>query len=85
MLRAALGDVAFEVLDERAASFACSCSYERAVSLISSIEQGELEAMLCEDRGAAMTCHFCNATYRIGEARWRRSCRQKLYTALLED
>ena len=68
MLRAALGDVGFEVLDERAASFACSCSYERAVSLISSIEQAELEAMLYEDRGAAMTCHFCNSTYRIGEA-----------------
>lgn len=67
MLSAALGDVPFEVLEERPVGFACSCSYDRAVSLISSIERGELESMLREDKGAAMTCHFCNSTYRIDE------------------
>ncbi len=67
LLRAALGDVPFEVLNERPVSFACACSYERAVSLISAIDQTELESMLREDRGAAMTCHFCNSTYRIDE------------------
>jgi molecular chaperone Hsp33 len=68
LLRAGLGDVPFEVSEERAVSFACSCSYERAVSLISSIERGELETILREDRGAAMTCHFCNETYRLDES-----------------
>jgi molecular chaperone Hsp33 len=68
LLRAALGDVEFEVLDERQVSFACSCSYERAVSMISSIDRAELESMLREDRGAVMTCHFCNETYRLDEA-----------------
>jgi molecular chaperone Hsp33 len=67
LLRAALGEVPFEVLEEREVGFACTCSYERAVSLVSSIEAGELEAMLREDRGAALTCHFCNETYRIDE------------------
>jgi molecular chaperone Hsp33 len=67
LLRAALGDVPFEVSEERAVSFACTCSYDRAVSLISSIERGELESILREDRGAAMTCHFCNETYRLDE------------------
>ncbi|MBC7933566.1 MAG: Hsp33 family molecular chaperone HslO [Rubrivivax sp.] len=67
LLRAALGDIQFEVLEEREVSFACTCSYERAASLISSIEAEELEAMLREDRGAALTCHFCNETYRIDE------------------
>ena len=67
MLRAALGGVAFEVLEERPVSFACTCSYERVVSLIASIEPGELEAMLREDKGASLTCHFCNETYRIDE------------------
>lgn len=68
LLRAALGDVLFEILGEQPVSFACPCSYERAFSLISSIDRGELESMLAEDRGAAMTCHFCNETYLLDEA-----------------
>ncbi|HVG29031.1 MAG TPA: Hsp33 family molecular chaperone HslO [Pyrinomonadaceae bacterium] len=68
LLRTALGGIPFEVLGERPVSFACSCSYERAVSMISSIDRGELELILREDKGAAMTCHFCNETYRLDEA-----------------
>jgi molecular chaperone Hsp33 len=67
LLRAALGDVSFEVLEEREVGFACTCSYERVVSLVSSIDGAELESMLREDKGAALTCHFCNETYRIDE------------------
>jgi molecular chaperone Hsp33 len=68
LLRAALGEVPFEVLGgEREVGFACTCSYERAASLVSSIDGAELESMLREDRGAALTCHFCNETYRIDE------------------
>jgi molecular chaperone Hsp33 len=67
LLRAALGDVPFEVTEEHEVGFACTCSYERAVSLVSSIEPAELEAMLREDKGAALTCHFCNETYHIDE------------------
>ena len=67
LLATALGEVPFEILDERPVSFACSCSYDRAVSMISSIERDELETILREDRGAAMTCHFCNETYRLDE------------------
>lgn len=68
LLSAALGNIAFEILDEKPVSFTCSCSYERAVSMISSIDRAELESMLLEDHGAVMTCHFCNETYRIDEA-----------------
>ncbi|HEX6183347.1 MAG TPA: Hsp33 family molecular chaperone HslO [Pyrinomonadaceae bacterium] len=67
LLSAALGDVAFEVLEEREVGFSCTCSYERAASLVSSIDGAELESMLREDRGAALTCHFCNETYHIDE------------------
>ena len=67
LLKAALGDVQFEVLEEREVGFGCTCSYERAVSLVSSIDGAELESMLKEDKGASLTCHFCNETYRIDE------------------
>jgi molecular chaperone Hsp33 len=68
LLRSALGPIEFEILDERPVSFACPCSHERARSLISSIDRQELEAMLREDRGAVMTCHFCNESYRMDES-----------------
>jgi molecular chaperone Hsp33 len=67
LLRTALGEVPFEVLEESEVGFGCTCSYERAVSLVSSIEGAELESMLSEDRGASLTCHFCNETYHIDE------------------
>lgn len=67
LLRTALGGVPFEVLEEREVGFSCTCSYERAASLISSIDGAELESMLREDRGASLNCHFCNETYRIDE------------------
>lgn len=67
LLGVALGDIEFEILDERPVSFNCSCSYERAISLISSIDRSELESMLREDKGAVMTCHFCNESYRLDE------------------
>ncbi len=67
LLRTALGPINFEILGESAVGFACSCSFERAVSLIASIDRHELEAMLREDRGAVMTCHFCNESYRMDE------------------
>ncbi|OLE53879.1 MAG: Hsp33 family molecular chaperone [Acidobacteria bacterium 13_1_20CM_3_53_8] len=67
LLRTALGEVEFEILDEKRVSFACPCSYERAVSLISSVDRSEVESMLREDRGAVMTCHFCNESYRLNE------------------
>lgn len=72
LLKTALGNLPFEILEEQSVEFACSCSYERAASLISSIETGELEAMLREDKGATMTCHFCNESYRFNEAELER-------------
>lgn len=68
LLRTALGDLELEVLDEKPVSFNCPCSYERAVSMIASIDRAELESMLREDHGAVMTCHFCNETYKLDEA-----------------
>lgn len=67
LLHAALGQIGYEVLEEKPVSFDCPCSYERAVSMISSIDRAELESMLREDKGAVMICHFCNETYKLDE------------------
>jgi molecular chaperone Hsp33 len=68
LLKQALGAIDFEILEEKPIGFECTCSYERAVSLISSIERTELEAMLREDQGAILNCHFCNNEYRLDAA-----------------
>lgn len=69
LLKNALGGIEFEVLEEKLVGFACTCSYERAVSLISSIDRKELEIMLREDQGATMICHFCNNKYVLDAAK----------------
>ncbi len=67
LLHAALGSLELQVLEEKPVSFACTCSYGRAVSLISSLERAEVESMLREDKGAVMICHFCNEAYTVDE------------------
>lgn len=67
LLKLALGIIDFEVLEEREVSFECNCSFERAVSLISSLGRAEVASMLEEDKGAKMTCGFCSRLYTLDE------------------
>jgi len=68
LVKLALGIIDYEILEEKSVEFACNCSPERAVSLISSLGRTEVESMLREDKGASMTCGFCNETYKLNEA-----------------
>ena len=68
LVRLVLGVIDFEILEEREVAFRCNCSIEKAVSLISSLGPDEVALMLAEDKGAVMTCGFCNETYRLNEA-----------------
>jgi len=65
LLKLVLGVIDFEVLDERPVAFRCTCSYERAFSMISALGSDEVKSMMAEDKGAVMTCGFCNETYRL--------------------
>jgi molecular chaperone Hsp33 len=67
LLKLVLGVIDFEILEERDVSFACNCSFDRAVSLISSLGRNEVASMLAEDKGAKMTCGFCNELYTLDE------------------
>ncbi len=68
LVKLALGAIDFEILEEKEISFDCNCSFERAVSLIGSLGRDEVAAMLAEDKGAKMTCGFCNEIYTLDEA-----------------
>ena len=67
LLKRALGTVDFEILEENPIKFQCTCSRERAIGIISSIDHKEIESMLLEDKGAVLHCHFCNNEYRLTE------------------
>jgi molecular chaperone Hsp33 len=67
LVKLALGEIDFEVLEEKEISFECNCSFDRAVSLISSLGKDEVSSMLAEDKGAQMTCGFCNEVYTLDE------------------
>lgn len=68
LLRLALGEIDFEILEETNVEFRCNCSQDKAVSLIASLGNDEVASMLAEDKGATMTCGFCNETYRLDES-----------------
>ncbi len=65
MLRTLVGDLGLVTLEEKEPRFACQCSSARARLIISALGRDEVEDMLIRDGGAELTCHFCNATYKI--------------------
>ncbi|MBA3353144.1 MAG: Hsp33 family molecular chaperone HslO, partial [Blastocatellia bacterium] len=67
LARLALGEIPFEVLEEKDVAFRCNCSMERARTLISSLGRAEVESMLSEDKGAVMSCGFCSEVYQLDE------------------
>lgn len=67
LLASALGGMPFDVLERAPLEFRCNCSYERAVNLVSALDLAEVEDMLEKDKGAELTCHFCNAVYFLDE------------------
>jgi molecular chaperone Hsp33 len=71
LAKLALGEIDFEVLEEKPVEFACNCSMERATALIASLGKTEVESMLREDKGAAMTCGFCSEVYSLDESQLR--------------
>lgn len=67
ILKMALGEIDYQVLEEREVRFECNCSFDRAVSMISALGREEVESMLREDKGAKMSCGFCNELYTLSE------------------
>jgi molecular chaperone Hsp33 len=68
LAKMALGDIEFEILEERDVAFRCNCSMERARNMIGALGRDEVESMLSEDKGAVMTCGFCNEIYQLDDS-----------------
>lgn len=71
LLRHSLGEIGFEILEEKAVRFECNCSIERANSMLVSLGPDEVAAMIAEDDGAVITCGFCGERYEISGEKLR--------------
>lgn len=78
LLSGSLGKIEFELLEEKPVRFACSCSYEKAVSMIGALDIAEIKSMVKEDKGASIICHFCNETYVVDEDALEKILRERL-------
>ena len=73
LIELALGDIAYEILEEREVEFRCTCSRDKALSMIAALGPNEVESMIEENGGAVMNCGFCNEVYKFSEGELRGS------------
>ncbi len=65
LLRAVLSDFELEVVQAHPVEYRCTCSRERVSRALISMGAQELRAMIDEQKGAELTCQFCDAVYRF--------------------
>ncbi|MFV0388697.1 MAG: Hsp33 family molecular chaperone HslO [Pyrinomonadaceae bacterium] len=68
LIKLVLGLIDYKILTEDDIGFACNCSFERAVSLVTALGKQEVKDMLETDGGAVMDCGFCGEEYRLDSA-----------------
>ncbi|HIS28696.1 MAG TPA: Hsp33 family molecular chaperone HslO [Candidatus Avamphibacillus intestinigallinarum] len=67
ILERLFGDTPFTILEKMDVDFHCHCSRERVETAIIGLGNDEIDAMIEEDHGAEVECHFCNEVYRLSE------------------
>ena len=67
LVKMALGEIDYEVLENRPVKFSCNCSMERAKTMVAALGRTEVESMLAEDNGAVMSCGFCSEIYQLND------------------
>mgnify|MGYP000971259282 CR=1 FL=1 len=65
MLETALPGMELEILHTREARFACTCSRERVLTMLASLDRAEVQTMLDDNTGETVICHVCNESYSI--------------------
>lgn len=58
-----LGEIPYQILGEKDVRFECTCSREKALSMIGALGPDEVRSMIDEQDGAEMDCGFCGERY----------------------
>lgn len=66
LVRELLGDLPYQVLEQRPVKFQCNCSKERVSGTLVSLGREGFQEIL-EDKQAELICHFCNEHYHFDE------------------
>jgi molecular chaperone Hsp33 len=72
MVEASFSGFKLAFLEELMVEFRCTCSYQRAVQIVTALGEAEVRDMIEQDKGAELTCHFCNEVYALDEAELER-------------
>ncbi|MCD1147994.1 Hsp33 family molecular chaperone HslO [Peptoniphilus sp. KCTC 25270] len=67
LLARLLPEFEMEILEEKEIFFECECSREKVEDSLLSLAPEEIRAMIDEDHGAEVSCHFCNQQYQFDE------------------
>ncbi len=67
LLREILREFDMQVLETHPVEYRCNCSRERVTRALLSIGRQELVEMIQEQKGAELTCQFCDAVYRFSQ------------------
>jgi len=65
LVKEALGELQFKVIESRAVSFRCSCNRQRVEETLLSLGGEELKRMCDEEDGAEVRCRFCGEQYHL--------------------
>ncbi len=67
LIRAVLEGFEPEILEEHPVEYRCACSRERVTRALISLGRQELADLIREQRGARITCQFCDKEYAFTE------------------
>ena len=67
LLDAIYGEDEFKRLSEEEISFACDCSAQRFLDDLACLPKSDLQEMKDEDKGASITCQFCQTDYHFDQ------------------
>ena len=65
LLREVLGEFELEVLETIPVEYRCYCTRERVSRALISLGKEELDSLIEEQKGAELTCQFCDKAYRF--------------------
>ena len=56
-----------DILESQDLAFECDCSKDKMSGALMTVGKDEIQAMIDEDHGCEMRCHFCNTAYQFSE------------------